>query len=199
MDRSDYETMTGTVSERAADATADRAVAYLFDFSLLSVVAFVLWIITFVMNMVLAVGASSTVAATGSSEFTSGSLMATALIGIVVNAVLWLAIGAVLVWYFVYYADDGQTVGKRSQDVTVVAEDGAAPSKRQRLTRTAVLLAPFPFMALVGAVLGGVGFVIALFLMVAWLVVEALVTFVSDDARRIGDRLAGTYVVGVAD
>lgn len=198
MDRSDYETMTGTISERAADATSDRAVAYLLDFSLLSVVAFALWIVTFVINMVLAVGASSAVA-TGSSDLATGSFMATALIGIVVNAVLWLAIGAVLVWYFVYYADDGQTVGKRSQDVTVVAEDGSAPSKRQRLSRTAILLAPFPFMALLGAIFGGFGFVIALFLMAAWLVVEALVTFVSDDAQRIGDRVAGTYVVGAAD
>lgn len=187
--------MTHDLSERANEITSDRFVAYLIDFALLSAVTFVLWIVLFGITAVLAIG--SIAAAPGSSTSPmAGEMFATAtLVGTVLNVVLWIVIGVLLVWYFAYYADDGQTIGKRSQDVSVVDENGDVPSKRQRLIRTAVLLAPFPLMALVGGVLGALGFVVALFFMVVWLVVEAVVLFVSDDARRLGDNAADTYVV----
>lgn len=190
------QTMTGTLGQRAADATSDRLVAYLIDFALLSVGAFVLWLVSFAINMTLSFGAMSGMSATDAS-MGSGSLMATALISVVINGVLWLLIGALLVWYFVYYADSGQTFGKQSQDVAVVAENGSAPSKRQRLMRTGILLAPFPLMALLGAFLGGIGFVLAVFIMAVWLVVEAVVMFASDSGQRLGDRVADTFVVDV--
>lgn len=189
--------MTGTLSQRAADAKSERLVAYLIDFGLLSIGAFALWVVSFVINMTLSFGAMSGVSSPGASSISSGSFMATALIGILVNGVLWLLIGALLVWYFAYYADDGQTFGKRSQDVTVVDGDDGAPSKRQRLIRTGILLAPFPLMAILGAFLGGIGFVLAVFIMAAWLVIEAVVVFASDSGQRIGDRVADTYVVDV--
>ncbi len=192
--------MTGSLVERAAEAKSDRLVAYLLDFGLLSAGAFGLWIVSFVANTAITVGTMSAASATDpSSPFAGGSALAGTLVGFAVSALLWLAIGGLLVWYFVYYADDGQTVGKRSQDVAVVDADGDVPSMRQRLIRTAVLLAPFPFMAVLGTLLSFVGFVFALFLMIGWLVVEALALFLSDDARRIGDHLAGTYVVTVAE
>jgi len=188
--------MSATIAQRADDATSDRLVAYLVDFALLSGAAFLLWIVSAVVSSVLSFGAGMGLESAGPSAVSSGSFLATAAISIVVNGVLWLAIGAVLVWYFVYDADDGQTFGKRSQDVAVVGEDGSGPTKRQRWIRTGILLAPFPFMALLGAFLGGVGFFLALFIMAAWLVVEAVVMFASDDGQRIGDRVADTYVVG---
>lgn len=194
--------MTGSLVERAAEAKSDRLVAYLLDFGLLSAGAFGLWIVSFVANTAITVGTMSTASATDpSSPFAGGSFLAGTLVGFAVSALLWIAIGGLLVWYFVYYADDGQTVGKRSQDVAVVDADGDVPSVRQRLIRTGVLLAPFPFMAILGTLplLSIIGFVFALFLMVGWLVVEALALFLSDDARRIGDHLAGTYVVTVAE
>lgn len=188
--------MSATIAQRAADATSDRLVAYLIDFALLSAAAFVLWIVAAVVSSVLSFGAGMGMDAAGPSAVTSGSLLATMAVSVVVYGVLWLAIGAILVWYFVYYADDGQTFGKRSQDVAVVSDDGAAPSKRQRWIRTGILLAPFPLMALLGAFLQGLGFVFAAFIMAVWLVIEAAVMFVSDDGQRIGDRVANTYVVG---
>jgi uncharacterized RDD family membrane protein YckC len=50
-------------------------------------------------------------------------------------------------------------------------------------------------MALVGVVLGFFGFIIAVGMMGAWLLVEAAVLVVSDDSQRLGDKVAGTYVV----
>ncbi|SFR88479.1 RDD family protein [Halomicrobium zhouii] len=188
--------MSATIAQRAADATSDRLVAYLIDFALLSGAAFVLWIIAAVVSSVLSFGAGMGMDAADPAAVTSGSLLATMAVNVVVYGVLWLAIGAILVWYFVYYADDGQTFGKRSQDVAVVSDDGAAPSKRQRWIRAGILLAPFPLMALLGAVLQGLGFVFAAFIMAVWLVIEAAVMFLSDDGQRIGDRAANTYVVG---
>ena len=187
--------MTDTLAQRAADVQQDRLVAYLIDFAILSVGAFVLWLVSFAVNSVITLGATSGMSSAGPSSFSSGSFIATALIGMAINAVLWLAIGALLVWYFVYYADGEETFGKRSQDVTVVDENGGAPSRRQRLIRTGLLLLPFPVMALLGAVLGGVGFVLAVFIMAAWLAVELVVLFASDDGQRLGDRVANTYVV----
>lgn len=188
--------MSATLSQRADDATSDRLVAYLIDFGLLSAAAFGLWIVSAVVSSALSFGAGMGMDAADPSAIGSGAFLASAAISIVINGLLWIAIGAVLVWYFVYYADDGQTFGKRSQDVAVVGEDGSGPTKRQRWIRTGILLAPFPVMALLGAFLGGVGFFFSLFLMAAWLVVEAAVMFVSDDGQRIGDRFADTYVVG---
>lgn len=187
--------MSATIAQRAAGATSERLVAYLIDFVLLSVVAFALWLVSAVVSSVLSMGAGMGLESAGPAAMDGGSLLATAAISIVINGVLWLAIGAVLVWYFVYYADDGRTIGKRSQDVAVVDENGSAPSKRQQLIRTGILLAPFPIMAFFGAILGGFGFVIGLFLMAVWLAVEAGVMLVSDDGQRIGDRVADTYVV----
>lgn len=187
--------MTDSLVQRAADARSERLVAYLIDFALLSVGAFVLWLVLYIVQSVLTVGASFGMNAADPSAVSTGSLLATAMVGMVIRGVLWLAIGALLVWYFVYYASEGQTFGKRSQDVTVVDENGGAPSRRQLLIRTGLLLLPLPVMALIGAVLSIFGFVLALFFMAGWLLVEAVVMFVSDDGQRIGDRIANTYVV----
>ncbi|GCF13823.1 hypothetical protein Harman_17580 [Haloarcula mannanilytica] len=187
--------MAATVSENAVAARGDRVVAYLIDFALLSAVAFGLWLVTFVLNTVLSVGAMAAASPESPGAMGGGSMLAAGLLGIVINFVLWLAIGAVLVYYFGYYAESNETVGKRSQNVAVVDENGTPPSQRDRLVRTAVLLAPFPIMLLLGGILGGFGFVFASVLMAGWLLVEAAVMFVSDDAQRLGDRVAGTYVV----
>lgn len=187
--------MSQTLAQRASDAEQDRLLAYLIDFGILSAGAFVLWLISFVINMGLSAGTGMAMDSAGPSAVGSGSFLATALLGIVVNAVLWLAIGGLLVWYFVYYASDGETFGKQSQDVAVVDEHGEAPSKKQRWIRTGLLLLPFPVMAFLGALLGGIGFVLAVFIMVFWLFVELAVLFLSDDGQRLGDRLADTYVV----
>ncbi|WP_336336352.1 RDD family protein [Haloarcula brevis] len=187
--------MSATVPENAAEATGDRVVAYLIDFTLLSAVAFALWLVTFVLNTVLSVGAMAAATPESPGAMGGGSMLAVGLVGILINFALWLAIGAVLVYYFGYYATDNETVGKRSRNVAVVDETGAQPSQRARLVRTAVLLAPFPVMLLLGGVLGGFGFLFALVLMGGWLLVEAAVMFASDDAQRLGDRVAGTYVV----
>lgn len=188
--------MSATIAQRADDATSDRLVAYLIDFALVGAVAFVLWAVAAVVSSVISVGAMSEMDPGSASAVGGSSFLAATLISIVIYAFLWLAIGAVLVWYFVYYADDGQTFGKRSQDVAVVSDDGGAPSKRQRWIRTGILIAPFPLMALLGTLLQGLGFVFAAFIMAVWLAIEAAVMFASDDGQRIGDRVANTYVVG---
>lgn len=187
--------MAATVAEDAVEARDDRVVAYLIDFAILSAVAFGLWLVTFVLNTVLSVGAMAATTPGDPGAMGGGSMLAAGLLGIVINFALWIAIGAVLVYYFGYYAMDNETVGKRSQDVAVVDETGSPPSQSDRLIRTAVLLAPFPIMLLLGGILGGFGFVFALVLMIGWLLIEAAVMFVSDDAQRLGDRVAGTYVV----
>ncbi|MHC3379213.1 RDD family protein [Haloarcula sp. H-GB5] len=191
--------MAATVPENAVEARSDRFVAYLIDFAILSAVAFGLWLVTFVLNTVLSVGAMAATSPGDPGAMGSGSMMAAGLLGMVLNFVLWIAIGAVLVYYFGYYAMDNETVGKRSQDIAVVDETGSQPSQRDRLLRTAVLLAPFPIMLLLGGILGGFGFIFALVLMAGWLLVEAAVMFVSDDAQRLGDRVAGTYVVSAGE
>jgi len=187
--------MSTTVSESAVEARGDRIVAYLIDFAILSAVAFGLWLVTFVLNAGLSVGAMAAASPESPGAMGGGSMLAAGLLGIVINFALWLAIGAALVYYFGYYAETNETIGKRSQSVAVVDENGTPPSQRARLVRTAVLLAPFPIMLLLGGIFGGIGFVFALVLMLGWLLVEAAVMFVSDDAQRLGDRVAGTYVV----
>ncbi|WP_434531300.1 RDD family protein [Haloarcula sp. NS06] len=187
--------MAATVAEDAVEARDDRVVAYLIDFAILSAVAFGLWLVTFVLNTVLSIGAMAATTPGDPGAMGGGSMLAAGLLGIVINFTLWIAIGAVLVYYFGYYAMDNETVGKRSQDVAVVDETGSPPSQRDRLIRTAVLLAPFPIMLLLGGILGGFGFVFALVLMIGWLLIEAAVMLVSDDAQRLGNRVAGTYVV----
>lgn len=191
--------MSATVPENAVEARDDRVVAYLIDFAILSAVAFGLWLVTFVLNTVLSVGAMAAASPESPGAMGGGSVLAAGLLGIVINFALWLAIGAVLVYYFGYYAESNETVGKRSQNVAVVDENGAPPTQRDRLVRTAVLLAPFPIMLLFGGIFGGFGFLFALVLMGGWLLVEAVVMFVSDDAQRLGDRVAGTYVVSASE
>lgn len=187
--------MSQTLAQQAAAAKQDRLVAYLIDFGILGAGAFVLWLISFVVNMGLSTGTGMAMDSAGPSTMSSGSILATAALSIVVNGVLWLAIGALLVWYFVYYADGGETFGKQSQDLAVIDEHGDAPSKKQRWIRTGLLLLPFPVMAFLGALLGGIGFVLAMFIMAFWLLVELAILFVSDDGQRLGDRVADTYVV----
>jgi uncharacterized RDD family membrane protein YckC len=191
--------MAATVPENAVEARDGRVVAYLIDFAILSAVAFGLWLVTFVLNTVLSVGAMTAASPGDPGAMGGGSMLAAGLLSIVINFALWLAIGAVLVYYFGYYAEANETVGKRSQNVAVVDENGAPPTQRDRLVRTAVLLAPFPIMLLLGGIFGGFGFLFALVLMGGWLLVEAAVMFVSDDAQRLGDRVAGTYVVSAGE
>lgn len=191
--------MSATVSESAVEAKGNRIVAYLIDFAILSAVAFGLWLVTFVLNTVLSVGAMAAVSPESPGAMGGGSMMAAGLLSVAINFGLWLAIGAVLVYYFGYYAENNETVGKRSQDVKVVDSNGGPPTQRDRLVRTAVLLAPFPIMLLLGGILGGLGFIFALGLMGGWLLVEAAVLFMSDDGQRLGDRVADTYVVSAGE
>lgn len=187
--------VTDTIAEAARTARSDRFLAYLVDFLLLSAVAFALWVtVSLVSGPLLGslLGSSQMSGQSGPDSATMFALLATSFLS---NLLIWLFLGAVLVWYFVAYPNaEGQTVGKRLQDVAVVDESGDSATRRQRLIRTALLLLPFPLMALLG-LLGAIGFVFALFLMCGWLFVEGLVAGLSDDARRIGDRVAGTYVV----
>lgn len=170
------------------DALSDRVVAYLIDFSLLSVVAFVFWLASFVLTLVVGIGGGALGSDSGAAAAGIGAL--------IIPLLLWGAIGVAVFGYFAYLdgSTDG-TLGKRFMDVAVVQTDGSDATIREAAIRTVVLMLPFPVMALLGGILGAFGFVFALGIMGVWLLIEAAVMFVSDDGKRIGDRLAGTLVV----
>ncbi|WP_415379442.1 RDD family protein [Halosimplex sp. TS25] len=119
------------------------------------------------------VAAFAVAAATGQIEATAGSVTSDLEGGAALASMtLWLAIGigyhTLLEWQF------GRTIGKALVSVRVVADDGAPLSLGASLIRNVARLVDWlPFVYLVG--------------------IAAIV--VSDEQRRIGDRLGGTAVV----
>lgn len=181
--------MAATPAMDTADqAVSDRLVAYLIDFVLLSVLAFVVWLVGIGIQMMI-LGASNSMEAGG------GGAMAAGLGAIVVRLGVWTVIGGSVFGYFAYLDADGQTVGKRVADVVVANTDGSPAGRKSAAVRTAVLLAPLPVIAGASTLLSWVGFLLTFWLTFVWLAVEAVVLYVSDDHQRIGDRLAGTMVV----
>jgi len=174
--------------DTADEAVPDRLVAYLIDFTLLSALAFVVWLVGFAVSIAL-LGAS------GSMDPNSGASAAASIGTMLVRAVVWLVIGGAVFGYFTLLDAGGQTFGKRFSDVVVATTDGGSPAKTATAIRTAVLLLPMPVMAGAYVLLGGLGFVLTVPLMIAWLAIEAAVLYVSDDHQRLGDRFAGTVVV----
>ena len=186
----------GTSPERFASAeevTTDRIISYLIDFVILSAVAFGIW----VAGVALSAIASATMGFLSTDvvpEYSSELLMLTGVVGIGINLGVWLVLAAALLAYFTYLDVGDGTFGKRFNDLEVVTEDGSPLTKRETATRTAVLLAPLPLMALADAFLP-LGFTLALFMMAGWLVIEAAMMHVNDGGQRLGDRVAGTVVV----
>jgi uncharacterized RDD family membrane protein YckC len=115
-------------------------------------------------------------------------------LGVFLLVPIWAIIGVVVFGYFTWLDAGGGTLGKRIVDLQVVDGDGSPASTKATALRTAVLMLPFPVMALVGILLGGLGFFIAVGMMLFWLFVEAVVMFISG-GQRLGDKVAGTYVV----
>lgn len=180
-----------SVTDAADDAVLERIVAFLVDFVLLAVASAVLWLVFFVLRTVLAIG--GTAAAGAGAE--GGVMAGLSAVGIAVTLVMWLVIAGVLLGYYGLLSAEGrQTLGMRMIDVEVVDADGDGATTQQALTRSAVLFAPLPLMALADALLP-LGFLLALVLMAGWLVVELAVMVVSDGKQRLGDRLADTYVI----
>lgn len=168
------------------DARSDRVLASLFDLALLGVAVFVAWLVA-AGALVALVGVSTDLGTPGADAGQAGA---------VARATLWVGVGVLVFWYFTYL--DGATagtVGKRVMNVSVRTADGSRPGLAATARRTAVLMLPFPPMALLDVLLGPYGFVLALFVMAVWLLVEAAVLAVGDDGQRLGDRLAGTVVV----
>lgn len=186
--------MSQSVLDTAEDARVGRILGFVVDFILLSVITVAIWFGFSIVQLLVGV---SGMAAAGSME-SQAAMTGVSIVGIVVSLAMWAVIGLVLLAYFVYFqTNGGQTLGMKLTDVAVVGSDGSALTRGHALKRTAVLLAPFPVMALVTVFLPipVINFLIALALMVGWLLVEAVVMFVDDDARRLGDRFAGTAVV----
>ena len=175
----------GSLATRAERVITDRAAAYLIDFALLSLGVVLLWIASVVGSV--------------SVGLVAGAIDSTALLvlgSFLVPALLWTGIGVLVFGYFTFLdgATEG-TLGKRVQDLQVVTEDGGDPTMKHAAIRTAVLMVPFPLMALLGFVGGAFLFVFVLAVMGGWLLVEAAVLVAGSDGRRLGDKAAGTYVV----
>jgi len=186
--------------DSAVSARGSRLLAFLIDFFLLTIVTAVIWFVFSIITGV--VGAGSMLGAAAMSDGGTASGMGTAAslgsmaLSYGLRLLQWVVIGAVLGGYFTLMLDSrGQTLGMSVTDVTLLSENGSAPTRSQALKRTAVLLAPLPVMALVSVFIPLIGLPIALFLMVGWLAVEAVMLFIDDDAQRLGDRLADTVVV----
>ncbi|MDS0261676.1 RDD family protein [Haloarcula sp. S1CR25-12] len=168
--------------------------AFLVDFTLSSVVAATLWFVFAVIRTLVGVGSSLGAVAADSPG--TAAMVGSSLLDLALGFALWLLIALVVGGYFVVQLQlKGQTLGMRLLDLVVVSEDGTAITRQQALERTAVLLAPLPLMALSSVLVPLVGFFIALFLMTVWLLVEAAVLVLDEDAQRLGDRVAGTLVV----
>lgn len=181
--------LDASIGGRASEAVGSRVGAYLVDFTLLAVVSFGLYLVTFLASGLLgaAIGASG-----GGSD---GAMLAASAVGTVVFFAMWVVIGAVVFGYFALLDAAGGTLGKRLVGMSVVTADGSPATRRDAAVRTAVLMAPFPVMALLGTFLGGIGFFFGLFLMAGWLLVEAGAMTLDDGGQRFGDRVAETYVV----
>lgn len=179
--------------DTADEGVADRLVAYLVDFALLTVVAFAIWLLFVVVALVIGAVLGST-----AGPDSGAGVLATGAVGLLFGLATWVAIAAAVGGYFTYMDADGQTFGKRLREVVVVTADGEPAGTRETAIRTAVLLAPLPVMALLQVFLSFVGFFLALGLMAGWLAVEAAALGLTEDHRRLGDRAAGTVVVKTA-
>ena len=186
----------GTSSElfaRAEEVTTDRMISYVIDFVILSVVAFAIWGVGAVLGTI--TSATITYLSTEAiPEYSSELLMVSGVVSLGITLGVWLVLAAALLAYFTYLDVGDGTLGKRFNDLEVAMEDGSQLTKRETATRTAILLAPLPVMALSDAFLP-LGFTLALFMMAGWLVIEAAMMHVNDGGQRIGDRVAGTVVV----
>jgi|GEM_PF-1137981 len=189
--------------EAAVSAREDRVLAFVVDFCLLTVATAFVWFVFSIVRVLVGVGSVFGAAALSEPGSAAASSMgsAAASVGILIASygialVQWLVIGLVLVAYFTLLLErDGQTLGMDLTDVVVVSEDGTACTRSQALRRTAVLLAPLPVMALSSVFIPLVGLPLALFMMVGWLAVEAVVLFTDEKAQRLGDQFADTVVV----
>jgi uncharacterized RDD family membrane protein YckC len=175
-------------------ARVNRVLAFIVDFLLLSVVTALTWFVFFILRGI--VGAGSILASSGESPAAAATGTGLGILGIVLSLVMWALLIAIIRGYFTYLTQrSGQTLGMRLLDVSVVDANGGPVTQKQALKRTALLLAPMPLMALSSAIIPLLGFPIALVMMGGWLLVEAAVLFVDDQAQRLGDRVANTYVV----
>ena len=173
---------TGSTLDRAEEATKNRVLAYLIDFFLLGTVATGVWFAGFF--------------ATGFAFNALG--FKGVWVSFLAGFLPWLIIGAILFAYFAVLDARGGTIGKRLLELEVVTNDGGDVTIKETAIRTAVLLVPLPVMAFLSAIPGlgwFVGFPVAVGIMTAWLLTEAVVLFVTDGGQRLGDRAAGTAVV----
>ena len=177
----------------AEEVTTDRIVSYLIDFLILSAVAFGIWVVGVVLGMI----STATITMLSTDvipEYSSELLMVSGFVSIGITLGVWVVLAAALLAYFTYLDVGEGTFGKRFNDLKVATEDGSALTKRETATRTAVLLAPLPLMALSDAFLP-LGFTLALGMMAVWLVIEVAMMHINDGGQRLGDRVAGTVVV----
>jgi uncharacterized RDD family membrane protein YckC len=177
-----------------ASVRATRVLAFLVDFVLLTVVTAMLWFVFFVLRAFVGIGSMLGTQSGGSAS--TAAVVGASLLDLTLGFVMWAVIALVVGGYFVATLQAwGQTLGMRLLDLLVVDDDGSEITQAQAIKRTAVLLVPIPLMALSSVLVPLVGFPIALTMMAGWLLVEAAVLFVDDDAQRLGDRVAGTLVV----
>lgn len=190
--------------ESAVSARESRVLAFLIDFVLLTIVTAMIWVVFLVIRTLVGFGgmlgmaalSGSGTAAGSSTAVTPAASLGSVVLGWGLGLIQWVLIGLVLFGYFTFMLESrGQTLGMSITDVTLVSEDSTDPTQSQAMKRTAVLLAPLPLMALSSVFIPLVGLPLALFMMVAWLAIEAVVLFVDDSAQRLGDRFADTLVV----
>ncbi|AWB27720.1 RDD family protein [Halococcoides cellulosivorans] len=186
-------------------STGDRLLAFLIDFLLLgfvsAIVYLLFWAISAVVGGVVGVAAVGAGSAAGSDAALAGASIVSIAIRAILGIVKWTAIFGVLGGYFVFLQrGDGQSLGKSLMDIKVVSADGGAATRNQLIKRTAMLVAPFPLvylMVVAGTIIPFIGLLIdplAGFILLAWLIVEAVVLVVRDGSR-LGDSVANTAVV----
>lgn len=186
--------MSETALSSVESARVNRILAFIIDFVLLSVVTAITWGVFFILRGI--VGAGSLLAAGSDSSAASAAGTGLGILGILLGLFMWVLLVGIIGGYFTLLIQrSGQTLGMRLLDVSVVDANGGPVTQTQALKRTALLLAPMPLMALSSVFIPIIGFPIALVMMVGWLIVEAAVLFVDDQAQRLGDRVANTFVV----
>lgn len=191
--------MSTDTLESAVSARGNRLIAFLIDFTLLTIATMLIWGLFLIPRAL--VGAGSMFGAMAMSEgggttVGSAASIGAMILGYGVALLQWVVIGIVLTGYFVFLLKRrGQTLGMMATDVTVRGESGAACTQSQAIKRTGALLAPLPLMALCAVFIPLVGLPIALFMMVGWLLLEAALLVTDDRAQRLGDRVANTVVV----
>lgn len=182
--------MSGPDLTSAASVRAARLFAFLVDFVLLSILSAILWFVVFVLRILVSAGSA------GVAGDSPASAVGASLVGVVLGLGLWAVLTLLVGAYFVVQLQlKGQTLGMRLLDLVVVSEGGGPVTQRQALVRTAVLLVPMPLMAVAAVFIPLFGFLVALAILAGWLLVEAAILLVDDDAQRLGDKVAGTLVV----